>query len=137
MLEHHQESRQVDGKEQMMAENSAIDSTNSEESTDGAEMRMQVTRGLRLPLKDYLVLTRLESLDGWEGVERPRHTPQWSSRGADHPGKAKDRELEVLLEMLLLLSQGAAAPSVDEGVEDVGSLLLSQGVAAPSVDEGI
>ena len=47
------------------------------------------------------------------------------------------RDMKVLERILLLLSQGAAAPSVDEGVENERCLLLSQGVAAPSVDKGI
>ena len=46
------------------------------------------------------------------------------------------RDMKVLERISLLLSQGAAAPSVDEGFENEISLLLSQGVAAPSVDEG-
>ena len=69
-------------------------------------------------------------------MEKIPDTPVQSSREGEKEERSMSRDVKIFEGIPLLLSQGAAAPSVDEGLENEISLLLSQGVAAPSVDEG-
>ena len=70
-------------------------------------------------------------------MEKIPDTPVQSSREGEKEERSMSRDVKIFEGIPLLLSQGAAAPSVDEGLENEISLLLSQGVAAPSVDEGV